>query len=194
MNEQLKKYFERYVDLSDEELKLIDLKISIHNFQPKEYLLREGEICRHKYFILEGLVKSFYINQKGTEKITHFALENWWVSNLESFVSETASQNSIQAIEKTSVLSICKEDLENLFTAIPKLERFFRIITENMLIAVQRKNEIYLQMRGKDLYFNFIKTFPEFNQRVPQYMIASYLEMTPEYLSELRKNEANSIS
>ena len=107
---------------------------------------------------------------------------------MESFIKKTPSAISIQALEKTEILIIDKEELERLFFSIPKLERLFRIITENMLIAIQRKNDIYLQMKSKNRYNDLVKHFPEFIQRVPQYMIASYLEITPEYLSELRKS------
>ncbi len=194
MEEQIKKYFNKYVKFTDTEIAKINSKLTMHTFQNKEFIVHEGQICRSKYFILKGLVRSFYINAKGNEKITQFAIENWWVTNLESFVKETPSLISIQALEETTVLSINKTDLEELLISIPKLEKLFRIITENMLIAIQRKNEIYMQMKNKDLYYHFVKNFPNFIQRVPQYMIASYLEMTPEYLSEIRKNKSNSIS
>lgn len=188
MKEQIKKYFNRYVEFSDTELDEIYSKLISKTFQKKDYILREGQICKSNYFIINGLVRSFYIDDKGTEKITQFALENWWVTNMESFINKTPSLSSIQALEKTEMLIISKEELENLYFSIPKLERLFRIVTENMLIANQRKNDIYLQMKSKNRYDDLVKHFPDFIQRVPQYMIASYLEITPEYLSELRKN------
>jgi len=188
MKEQIKKYFNRYVEFSDPEIDEIYSKLISKTFQKKDYILREGQICKNNYFIISGLVRSFYIDNKGNEKITQFALENWWVTNMESFINKTPSLSSIQALEKTEILIINKEELEKLYISIPKLERLFRIITENMLIANQRKNDIYFQMRSKDRYASLIHHFPNFIQRVPQYMIASYLEITPEYLSELRKN------
>jgi CRP-like cAMP-binding protein len=130
-------------------------------------------------------MRSFYIDNKGNEKITQFALENWWVTNMESFTNETPSFLSIQALEKTTILILNKKDLEDLYTSIPKLERLFRIITEKMLIAMQRKANYYLQLKSKGRYDLLINQFPNFIQRVPQYMVASYLEITPEYLSEL---------
>jgi CRP/FNR family transcriptional regulator len=188
MKEQIKKYFNRYVEFNDIEIDELYSKLTLKTFQKKDYILREGEVCKNNYFIINGLVRSFYIDNKGNEKITQFALENWWVTNMESFISKTPSLSSIQALEKTQILLISKEKLETLYALIPKLERLFRIITENMLIAIQRRNDIYLQMKSKERYDNLIKHFPNFSQRVPQYMIASYLEITPEYLSELRKN------
>lgn len=188
MKEQIKTYFNRYVEFSDAEIDEIYLNLTPKLFQKKEYLLKEQSVCKYKYFIIKGIVRSFYIDTKGNEKITQFAIDNWWVTNMESFIKETPSTISIQALEETEILIIDKDNLESLFYHIPKLERLFRIITENMLIAIQRKNDIYLQMKSKNRYDDLVKHFPDFIQRVPQYMIASYLEITPEYLSELRKN------
>lgn len=187
MKEQIKKYFNRYVEFTNAEINEIYSKLIPKTYEKKEYLLKEGQICKNNYFLITGLVRSFYIDKKGNEKITQFALDNWWVTNMESYIKEVPSYSSIQAVEKTIALIISKEELEKLYISIPKLERFFRMITENMLIAIQRKNDIYLQMKSKDRYIDLIKHFPDFAQRVPQYMIASYLEITPEYLSELRK-------
>jgi CRP-like cAMP-binding protein len=187
MKDQIKKYFNRYVDFNDREIDEIFSKLTPKTFERKDYLLKEGQVCKSNYFIISGLVRSFYVDNKGSEKITQFALDNWWVTNMESYIKSTPSYSSIQAIEKTTVLIINKEELEKLYKTIPKLERFFRMITENMLIAIQRKNDIYFQMKSKDRYDDLITSFPLFAQRVPQYMIASYLEITPEYLSMLRK-------
>lgn len=187
MKNQLKRYFEKYVNLTHLELDEIYEKLIVKEYRKKEILFSEGEICKNYYFIINGLTRSFYIDEKGNEKIAQFALENWWVTSLESFIKSTPSYLSIQAVEQTTVLILQKEILLKLYISIPKLERFFRMITENMLISFQRKNDIYLQMSSKERYIHLINHFPGFAQRVPQYMIASYLEITPEYLSQLRK-------
>ncbi|MBL4670074.1 MAG: Crp/Fnr family transcriptional regulator [Flavobacteriales bacterium] len=187
MKDQFKNHISSYVEFNDEEIDEIFSKLTQKIFKKKDYLLKEGQVCKNNYFIISGLVRSFYIDNKGNEKITQFALENWWVTNMESYIKSVPSYSSIQTIEKTTVLIIDKEELDKLFKTIPKLERFFRMITENMLIAIQRRSDIYLQMKSKDRYDDLINNFPVFAQRVPQYMIASYLEITPEYLSELRR-------
>lgn len=173
MKVQVKKYFNRYVEFSDPEIEEVYSKLTLKTFQKKDYILRAGQVCKKNYFIINGLARSFHIDNKGNEKITQFALENWWVTNMESFINQTPSLSSIQALEKTQVLILSKEDLENLYISIPKLERLFRIITENMLIAIQRRNDIYLQMKSKERYDDLVSHFPNFIQRVPQYMIAS---------------------
>ncbi len=188
MKAQVASYFNRYVDFSTTEIDEIYAKLHSKTFQKKEFLLNEGDICRHSFFILNGVIRTFYIDEKGHEKITQFAIDNWWFTSIESFIKQTPSYLYIQAVETTSVLYLSKNDLELLYTTIPKLERAFRIITEHMLIASHRKQNIYLKTKSKERYYDFIRQFPDFAQRVPQYMIASYLEITPEYLSELRKS------
>ena len=111
---------------------------------------------------------------------------NWTKDS--TVINETPSRQTIQALEKTRLLCIEKIELENLYYTIPKLERAFRIITENMLIAIQRKDEVYMKKTSKSRYFNLVKQIPNISQRVPQYMIASYLNISPEYLSEIRKH------
>ena len=187
MKEQIKKYLNRYVKFNDYEIDLFYSKLRPKTFPKREFLLKEGTICKYNFFILKGVIRSFYIDSKGNEKITQFAIDNWWITNMESFIIETPSTQFLQAIEDTTIVYLSKKSLEELYKENPKFERLFRIITENMLIANLRKNDVFLQMKSKDRYNDFITKLPNFIQRVPQYMIASYLEITPEYLSELRR-------
>ncbi len=187
MKEAIRTYLNRYVTFEDHEVDYFYNNLTEKHYGKKAYLLRHGKVCKHYYFIIEGLVRTFYIDNYGKERITQFAIENWWVTDMESLKKEQASVNNIQALEDTLALAVHKDQLEKLYAEIPKLERFFRVITENMLIAIQKRNEYYLKMNSKDLYESLLNSLPEFTQRVPQYMLASYLEITPEYLSELRR-------
>lgn len=188
MKEQLRTYFNRYVLLSDEEIEILLKNVTLKELSKKEVLLNQGDICNQRYFILDGLVRFYEMDSNGNERINQFGIENWWITNLDSFINETPSRQTIQALEKTRLLCIEKIELENLYYTIPKLERAFRIITENMLIAIQRKDEVYMKKTSKSRYFNLVKQIPNISQRVPQYMIASYLNISPEYLSEIRKH------
>lgn len=187
MTEQIKNYLNRYVVFDDREAEEFCSCLVSETYKKKDFLLKEGEVCRHKIFIQAGLVRSFYTGSNGNEQIVQFGIENWWVICVESFVKETPSEVNIQALEETTVFMISKDSLENLYHSVPRLERFFRIITENMLIALQRRDGYYMKMSSKERYEFLVKSIPDFVQRVPQYMIASYLEISPEYLSELRK-------
>lgn len=184
---QLKEYINRYIPFSDQEVLLFFEFLEIKKLSKRECLLPTNQVCNHHYFILEGLLRSYYIDEKGIDRIIQFAIENWWVTNLESYVRETPSTFTIEALEASTVLSISKPNLELAFIKIPKLERFFRIVTENTLVAIQRKNEYYMKLNSKDRFETLLKSIPDFLQRVPMYMIASYLDITPEYLSEIRK-------
>ncbi len=189
MKEQLSKYLIRYANFNKLDLNLIYNTCSIQSYNKKDFLLKQNSVCKYKYFILEGLVRQYRVEDNGNENISVFGIENWWITNLDSFLNETGSINSIQALEKTTVLQITKTELEELYLKIPVLERVFRKITENMLIALQRKNEIFMKKNSKERYYNMLEQIPGFSQRVPQYMIASYLNITPEYLSDIRKNK-----
>ncbi|WP_085774798.1 Crp/Fnr family transcriptional regulator [Nonlabens tegetincola] len=184
--EQLSKYLNRYAYIAQEEVDIMFRLMEIRKTKKSEYLLEAGNTCRYQYFILNGLTRTFYIDSNGNEKITQFAMENWWVTNWHSYKSETPSESYIQALENTTVLQIRKSDLEHVFEEIPSLERAFRKITENWLIAIQRRSEFYLKLDSKSRYEKFISALPDFAQRVPQYMIASYLEITPQHLSTIR--------
>lgn len=184
---QLKNYLNRFVSFSDKEIDLIYSYLTLKTYKKKAYLLEQNSVCDANFFICEGLVRSFTIDDMGGEKTSQFAIENWWVTSMESFIKERASFNAIQAIEETITLCLYKSKLDELYLMVPKLERCFRIITENMLIAILRKDEIFMKLNSKERYMGFIKRNPTFMQRVPQYMVASYLDITPEYLSELKK-------
>lgn len=186
-NTPLYRYIHRYVSFSQVEYELFCSFLEEVHYPKKTFLLKEGQVCHHQYFLLEGLVRCFYIDQNGQEKITQFAIEHWWFSSLESFKRQLPSKLNIQALEDTTVLAISWEQLEAAFNALPKLERLFRIITENWLIAQQRSSFFYRKTNSKAKYLHFLEQLPDFAQRIPQYMLASYLDISPEYLSELRK-------
>ena len=183
----LKLYINRYIDCSDKEFEIIASYLKQKEYNKKEYILSEGQVCKHYSFILKGLVRFYYIDHKANEVITQFAIEHWWFTNYESFILESPSRVYIQALESTVILTISKVEFNELLERLPKLERLFRLITENMLVATQKKYEYYLKMNSKDKYNHILKHIPQLLQRVPQYMVASYLEISPEYLSQIRK-------
>ncbi len=187
MKEQLHTYLNRYSTFSTEEMDRFYTFLTVKTFKKKEFILKEGSVCNFKCFIIKGLIRSFSIDEKGNENIRHFGIENWWFTDMESLTLKQPSLLHIQALEDTTLLFITRDDLERAYLEIPKLERIFRIITENMLIAIERKHEFYNKLIGKMRYDVFSSQLKAFSQRVPQYMIASYLGITPEYLSELRK-------
>ncbi len=129
----------------------------------------------------------FFINKKGSEQITQFALDGWWISDYQSFLNNTVSDYCIQAIEASTIVSIESKHLDSLLTELPQLEKFFRKMMQKSIAEAQHRAKLLYEMSKEEFYFHFSTSFPEFMKRVPQYMIASYLGLSPEYLSELRK-------
>ena len=161
------------------------VKVSI--VKKKAYLVTEGQICRSNYFVEQGCLRMYYINDKGNEQITQFALENWWLSDYMSFSMQSKAQFYIQAVENSEIIAISYDSQEELFEKLPQLERYFRMMMQRAYAASQMRFKYFYDYSKEENYRQFVALFPEFVQRIPQYMLASYLGLTPEYLSELRK-------
>lgn len=189
MYPNLIKHIRRYVDLDELEIQMLLKYIKPIQLKKKEFLLEEGQICKGNYFVEKGCLRMFFINDKNAEQITQFALETWWLADYFSLADNTPSAYYIQAIEKSEVLSIDARVQDDLFRELPQLERYFRIIMHRALAASQLRIKYLYELSKEELYLLFSTSFPEFVQRVPQYMIASYLGLTPEYVSELRKKK-----
>ena len=186
MNPNLIAYIKRYIDISENEIAIFQMYLKKETIEKKEYLLKTGETCKARYFITKGCFRLYYIDKKGNEQIIHFGLENWWITDYDSLINQIPSKLYIQAIEVSELLVLNQESLEELYTKLPKVERFFRIIMEKTYVASQRRIEFMLSLSGEDLYKTFITANPKFAQRIPQYMLASYLGFTPEFLSKIR--------
>lgn len=187
MSQIFKSHLDKFIQITDEEFALIIKYFEIKSFAKKEILLEEGQICKSNYFVLKGLLRKFFINEKGSEKTTDFALETWWMTDNFSFERKTPADFSIQTVEKTEALTITNESQEKLLNDFPIMEKYFRIVYQRAFAANQRRVKYIFTYSKEDFYFSLINQYPEFVQRVPQYLIASFLGFTPEYLSEIRK-------
>jgi CRP-like cAMP-binding protein len=182
-------HIKKFVELSDAEEQILNNFSKTQTFRKKEDLLSNGQVCRSIYFVEKGCLRMFFINSKATEQITQFALEGWWLADYFSFIGNQPSEYYIQAIEASQVVSIDIMVFDDLLNKLPQLERYFRIIMQKNLAASQLRTKYLYEMSKEEFYHHFSTSFPEFMQRVPQYMIASYLGLTPEYVSELRKKK-----
>ncbi|MPT33133.1 MAG: Crp/Fnr family transcriptional regulator [Chryseobacterium sp.] len=187
MSEIFKAHLDKFIPVTNEEFASIMNYFEIKSFAKKEDLLEEGQICRSNYFVIKGLLRKFFINEKGTEQTTDFALETWWMTDNFSFERKTPADFSIQTVEKSEVLTISSESQEKLLNDFPIMEKYFRIVYQRAFAANQRRVKYIFTYSKEDFYFSLIKQYPDFVQRVPQYLIASFLGFTPEYLSEIRK-------
>jgi len=185
--ELLINYINRYVQLTQEEVNLLLSKLRLSNFKKGDYVVKNNTICKYECFVLKGCLKTFYIDNEGEEHIVMFAIENWWTADLGSFLTQTPAAYNVQCIENCELVQISYNDLEDLYIAIPKLERFFRIIIQKAFVASQQRIINNFTMPAKERYELFRNQYPNIEQRVPQYMIASYLGITKEFLSKIRK-------
>jgi CRP-like cAMP-binding protein len=154
----------------------------------RQYLLQEGDVCIYQAFVEKGMLRSYTIDEKGAEHILQFAPEGWWAADLSSYITGEPSRFTIEALEDSELLLLSKPSWDHLMQAIPKFEHYFRIIIQNHLIATQKRLMQSLSETAEEKYLKFTKTYPECVQRVPQHMIASYLGITRETLSRLRKH------
>ncbi|SFH28479.1 Crp/Fnr family transcriptional regulator [Pedobacter insulae] len=180
-------HIKRYVVLNETETQFLISKVNVLTVKKKEFLLQEGNVCKANYFVEEGLLRMFFINEKGVEQITQFALENWWLSDYMSFTKQLNAQFCIQAVEQSEVIAIPYYIQDELFEKLPQLEKYFRMVMQRAYAASQMRFKYFYDYSKEENYRQFVSLFPEFVQRIPQYMLASYLGLTPEYLSELRK-------
>ena len=183
-------HIRKFVSLSDNEAQILDKYVKTQSFRKKQHLLSSGDVCRSLHFVEKGCLRMYFINEKSAEQITQFALDGWWIADHFSFIDNKPSEYFIQTIEPSEIKSIGNQTFDDLVKELPQLERYFRIIWQKKLAASQLKTKYLLEMSKEEFYLHFSNSFPEFVQRVPQYMIASYLGLTPEYVSELRKKKS----
>jgi CRP-like cAMP-binding protein len=179
-------YIKQYVELTSEEQSLLLSKIKTRKYLKGQFVIQNGDVCRHENFVLSGCLKTFYIDNEGQEHIVMFAIENWWTADLGSFITQTPADLNIQCLENSELVQIHYDDLQQLYLKIPKLERFFRIIIQKAFVAVQKRVINNFSLPASDRYLQFRDQYPKIEQRVPQYMIASYLGITKEFLSKIR--------
>lgn len=183
-------HIRKFIAVDDGEADAIITFFQTEKFSKKSLLLEEGQICNKQYFILKGIVRFFINNEKGNEQTLQFGIENWWITDYLSFQYQTPSHFYIQAIENLEVLTIDKTSMEELLVKIPKLERYFRMVLQKSFGASQVRIKYLFTMSAEERYHNMNNQFPEFVQRVPQYMLASYLDFTPEFMSKIRSGKA----
>jgi len=187
---QLIEYIKQYVDLTPDEESALLLNVKLKKFQKGQFVVENGEVCKYENFVLSGCLRSFYIDNEGQEHVIMFAVENWWTADLGSFITQKSADLNVQCLEDSELIQIHYNDLQKLYLEIPKLERFFRIIVQKAFVAAQKRIFNNFSMEAMERYIQFREQYPNIEQRVPQYMIASYLGITKEFLSKIRNKLA----
>ena len=183
----LKNHIDKFIQITDAEFSGISSFFKQGNVKKKENLLVEGKVCRYNYFVLNGCLRKFFINEKGVEQTTEFAIERWWITDNSAYERRLPTEFYIQAVENSEVLRIDYASQEKLVAAFPKMERYFRFVYQRAYAASQMRIKYLYDFSKEEMFHHLNRHYPEFVQRIPQHLIASFLGFTPEYLSEIRK-------
>lgn len=157
-------------------------------FNKKEFLFKENDRNISHYFVVKGCLRLYFIDNNGVEQTLQFAIENWWITDYTAFNNQVNSDFSLQAVEEVEVLGITIKDEELLLSEFPILEKYFKLIYQKAYSASQYKFRYQTEFTREEQYRHFLQNFPEFAKRIPQTYLASYLNMTPEYFSKIKKD------
>lgn len=189
MFEEIDRYIEKFVALTPEQLTLFHSLLEYKQVKKKTFLLREGEICNFEAFIIKGCMRIYYLDEKGDEVIILFPTENWWASDIASFYEQRPSHIFIETIEDCEILLLNYTNKEKLYRDLPEFERVFRILVQRSHVVLQQRLFNTVARPAIDRYHDFIEKYPALVNRIPQHYIASYLGISPEFLSKLRRRK-----
>jgi CRP-like cAMP-binding protein len=186
MFQKIHEYLSRSVRLSERELKIFENSLELRMVPKKTILLHAGEVCNFEAYINKGCIREYFIDDHGIELTLQFATEDRWVSDITSFEDQVASDMYIETLEDCELLVLSRQSKENLINEVPQLERMFRLMIQRHLSKLQKRLFKTVSSSAMDQYIEFVTRYPTISQRVSQQYIASYLGITPEFLSRLR--------
>ena len=178
------------VGLTKEEEEIIRTYLTPKKIRKKQFLLQEGDVCRHIAFVEKGMLRAYTIGEKGTERIIQFAMEGWTISDLYSFLTSEPATYAIEAIEDSELVLISQQANTELLEKLPRYETYMRILLTNAYIALQRRINSVISNTPEERYNTFTALYPEIVRRVPQHMIAAFMGLTPETLSRVRSKKS----
>ena len=187
MPQALRNHIKTYIPVSNIEFEAIYQSMKREVYKKRESLVRTGSVCEHFYFVLSGSLRTFTTDERGHEHIFHLAFEDWWASDLFSFITGDTAFFSIEALEDTEVLAIHRDDYEVLLSQYPKFERFFRLLMQNAYVASQKRTMDIMSLSAEKRYVQLTQRYPQLEMRVAQHHIASFLGITPEALSRIKR-------
>ncbi|MCT4628597.1 Crp/Fnr family transcriptional regulator [Winogradskyella sp.] len=179
------------LSFSEEELKLIESVFHKVNIKKGELLIHPGDVVDAMYYITNGCLRAFHIDSQGKEHTIQFGIKDWWMSDFTAFFSDEKAIMTVEAIEDSVIYRISTKDKEYLYTEIPKIDRFFRIKLERSFAAFQKRILAGISKTAKERYLDFINTYPDIEKHIKNYHIASFLGITTESLSRIRKELSN---
>jgi CRP-like cAMP-binding protein len=180
----------KHIHLTEEEITFFTSVLRHRKIRKRQYLLQAGDTNQFENFVIKGCLRAYTVDADGQEHIAMFGLEGWWISDLYSFLTNTPATQHIDALEDSEVFSIEKSDLDKLYERVPKFNKFFLRLLQNAFVAHQKRILSKISQTAEEQYINFISKYPSIEQRVPQSQIASYLGITPETISRIRRQQA----
>ncbi|KPE52794.1 Crp/Fnr family transcriptional regulator [Chryseobacterium indologenes] len=191
MFDNIIKNITRFISLTPEEEKTFTDLLVCRTFPKKSVLLKEGEICQFEGYIHKGCLRMYCLDDNGTEVTLLFAIEDWWISDISSFQEQKPARVYIETLEDSEIYMLNPTTKEKLLREIPKFERVFRMLVQRNLFTLQNRLVNTISKSASDRYLEFIKVYPSISQRVAQYYIASYLGVSKEFVSTIRKRLAS---
>ena len=176
----------KHIHLTKDEQEIFCAYLQQKQIKRKQFWLTDGDICKHSVFVTSGCLRGYTVDKGGVEHVLSFAPPDWWIADMYSLLSQKAGILNIEALEDTEVLLLSKVNQEKLYQQIPKFEHFFRILTENSLVASQQRLIDGLSLTAEERYRNFCKRYPTLIDHLPLKQIASYIGVTPEFFSRMR--------
>ncbi|WP_033426422.1 Crp/Fnr family transcriptional regulator [Hymenobacter aerophilus] len=183
----LRTHLQARVPLSDADFADFQQYLRPMLLSKRQHLLQAGEPCTHLAFVTQGCLRSYSLNAQGQEHTLQFAPEDWWVSDMYSLLTQQPSNLHIDALEDSQVLLLAQADMETIYVRFPVFERYFRLLMQSRFVALQERVNAALSQTAGEKYQHFLRQYPGIVQRVPQHVIASYLGLTPESLSRVRR-------
>lgn len=187
--EPLLNYFQNLIPLNKEEKQLVFDLFQPRLYRKRQYVLQAGDVCNQFNFIVRGCLRMYKVDDEGNTHIIQLASENWWLSNIGSFHERKPSELNIDALEDTMVLQISHENLLSLYIQAPKFDRIFRVLIENSFVSLQKRLLQTISSSAEERYLSFIESYSHLANRIPQTQIASFLGITPEFLSRIRNKQ-----
>lgn len=179
-----------HISLTGEEAAYFVSFLHYRKIKKKHFLYQEGDINKFQAFVVDGCLRSYSIDKNGFEHVLQFAPPGWWIGDMQSIITQDPGTLYIDAVDDSGIILLFKPDLEKIYTAVPKFERFFRILAENALATYQRRLIGNLSLSAKERYENFCRLYPSLIQCLPQKQVAAYIGVTPEFLSKMLNQPA----
>ncbi len=183
----------RYINLTSDEEAYIGSLFIERKLKRRQFLLHEGQANHYLSFVLKGCLRAYSVDKNGFQHILQFAPDDWWITDIHSFATGSSSTLNIDAIEESVILMITREDHEKAFVEVPKMERYFRILMEKNLVANRQRIIDRLSLTATERFVSFCKAYPDLVNRIPQKQMASYIGVTPEFLSKMRSEYLRSL-